>query len=80
LFGFGELEVSGEEKEGEGDADGGDAGEDDVEPGIFYTDALAFNRHEHRCGNGDKQQIVGEGGGGSIDVSSIDEVNEGVAA
>jgi hypothetical protein len=78
LFGFGKLEVSGEEEEGEGDADGGDAGEDDVEPGISYTDALTFYRHEHRCGDRDKEEIVGEGSGGSIDVGGINEVHEGV--
>ena len=70
--------MSGEEEEGEGDADGGDAGEDDVEPGISDADALAFDRHEHGCCDRNEQQVVGEGSGGGIDVSGIDKIHEGI--
>jgi hypothetical protein len=75
---FGELNVSSEQEERKGDADGDDAGEDEVEPDVANTDALAFYDHKHRGGNGDEQQIVGEGSGGSIDVGGIDKVHEGI--
>ena len=41
------LEVSGEEEEGKGEADGDKAGEDEVEPDVANADALAFYDHEH---------------------------------
>ncbi len=75
---FGKLEVSGEQKEGEGDADGDKTGEDEIEPDVANADALAFYDHKHRCSDRDEQQIVGEGSGGSIDVGGIDKVHEGI--
>ena len=77
-LGVGELDVSGEEKERESNADGDEAGEDEVEPDVANADALAFDDHKHWCGDGDKQQIVGEGSGGGIDVGGIDKVHEGI--
>jgi hypothetical protein len=75
---FGELEVSGEQEKGEGDADGDEAGEDEVEPDVANTDALAFYDHEHGGSDRNKQQIIREGSGGSIDVGGIDKVHEGI--
>jgi hypothetical protein len=75
---FGELDMSGEEEEGECDADGDKAGEDEIEPHVFNTDAFTFDRHEHGCSDRDEQQIVREGSGGSIDVSRIYKVHEGI--
>ena len=44
---LGELEVSGEEEKGEGDADGDEGGEDEIEPEVTNADAPSFDDHEH---------------------------------
>ncbi len=44
---FGEFDMSGKQKEGKGDADGDEAGEDEVEPDVANADTLAFYDHKH---------------------------------
>ena len=76
--GVGEFDVSGEQEEGECNADGDESGGEDVEPYISNADTPSFDDHKYRGCQGNKQQIVGERSSRSIDVCGINKVHEGI--